>query len=212
MLSLTEGLDNTIETKIGLLKVNLSFNNVLKWYEILDKDDIILTEKFRVGWNLFLGADTLSFNDLEDYEVSADALKSITDYISEDPYQKVSKDDDYDELDQSNIEPTKWFSYQQDAEAIYASFLFDYNIDLLDSIDKLRWEKFRALFNNLSSKSPLMRIIDIRQTDTSEYEGKALSDLVQAQQYYSLNDSSVDSLNQQVNDMYTMLKSMAKNN
>ncbi|KRK90524.1 Gp15 family bacteriophage protein [Companilactobacillus futsaii] len=190
------------------MKVNLSFNNVLKWYELLDKNDVALTKKLVIGWNIFLGADTLSFNDMEDYEVSADALKKITEYISQDPYQPESQIGIGN--NQPNIEPTKWFSYQQDAEAIYASFLFDYGIDLIDSIDKMRWEKFRALFNNLSSKSPIMRIIDIRQANILDYQGQALADLTRAQEYYSLEDSSVDTLNQQVGDMFTMLKGMAE--
>lgn len=208
MLSLTNGLDDRVSTEIGDLKVNLSFNNVLKWYELLDKDDVALTKKLVIGWNIFLGADTLSFNDMDDYEVSADALKKITEYISQDPYQPESQIGIGN--NQPNIEPTKWFSYQQDAEAIYASFLFDYGIDLIDSIDKMRWEKFRALFNNLSSKSPIMRIIDIRQANILDYQGQALADLTRAQEYYSLEDSSVDTLNQQVGDMFTMLKGMAE--
>ncbi|WP_057815953.1 Gp15 family bacteriophage protein [Companilactobacillus suantsaicola] len=208
MLSLTNGLDDRVSTEIGDLKVNLSFNNVLKWYELLDKNDVALTKKLVIGWNIFLGADTLSFNDMEDYEVSADALKKITEYISQDPYQPESQIGIGN--NQPNIEPTKWFSYQQDAEAIYASFLFDYGIDLIDSIDKMRWEKFRALFNNLSSKSPIMRIIDIRQANILDYQGQALADLTRAQEYYSLEDSSVDTLNQQVGDMFTMLKGMAE--
>lgn len=208
MLSLTNGLDDRVSTEIGDLKVNLSFNNVLKWYELLDKDDVALTKKLVIGWNIFLGADTLSFNDMDDYEVSADALKKITEYISQDPYQPESQIGIGN--NQPNIEPTKWFSYQQDAEAIYASFLFDYGIDLIDSINKMRWEKFRALFNNLSSKSPIMRIIDIRQANILDYQGQALADLTRAQEYYSLEDSSVDTLNQQVGDMFTMLKGMAE--
>ncbi|QCX24590.1 hypothetical protein EGT49_03795 [Companilactobacillus suantsaicola] len=208
LLSLTNGLDDRVSTEIGDLKVNLSFNNVLKWYELLDKNDVALTKKLVIGWNIFLGADTLSFNDMEDYEVSADALKKITEYISQDPYQPESQIGIGN--NQPNIEPTKWFSYQQDAEAIYASFLFDYGIDLIDSIDKMRWEKFRALFNNLSSKSPIMRIIDIRQANILDYQGQALADLTRAQEYYSLEDSSVDTLNQQVGDMFTMLKGMAE--
>jgi len=208
LLSLTNGLDDRVSTEIGDLKVNLSFNNVLKWYELLDKDDVALTKKLVIGWNIFLGADTLSFNDMDDYEVSADALKKITEYISQDPYQPESQIGIGN--NQPNIEPTKWFSYQQDAEAIYASFLFDYGIDLIDSIDKMRWEKFRALFNNLSSKSPIMRIIDIRQANILDYQGQALADLTRAQEYYSLEDSSVDTLNQQVGDMFTMLKGMAE--
>lgn len=206
MLSLTSALDSTILTEIGELPIDLSFNNVLKWYEIVDRDDIEFPSKMRTGWSLFLGADTLPFDKVDDYEDAADALSDISTYVSEDPYVKDNGTDD----EQANtVKPTQWFSYKEDAEAIYASFLFDYKIDLVDQIGVMRWEKFRALFNNLSAKSPIMRIIDIRQANQADYEGQALSDLVEAQNYYSLESASAENLNNQMASMFDMLKGLA---
>ncbi len=50
----------------------------------------------------------------------------------------------------------------------------------------MRWEKFRALFNNLSPKSPFKRIIEIRQRSTKGLEGEKLASLQEAQNYYAL--------------------------
>lgn len=50
----------------------------------------------------------------------------------------------------------------EDAERIYASFLIDYNIDLLNEVGVLSWDEFIALFNNLSEKTPIMQAIMYR--------------------------------------------------
>lgn len=205
MISLTNHLIDKFPTDIGKIPINLAFNRVINWYDVAERDDISDPQKMRTGWSIFFGNE-LEFNSIDDYEVAMRALKDVTDYISQDPYEKQELIVDGQE--QSNRQPTKWFSYKEDAEAIYSSFLFDYGIDLVDKQDKLRWEKFRALFNNLSHKSPIMRIIDIRMTDVSQYEGKALADLVESQNYYSLESQSVDNLNNNIGNMFNMIKNM----
>lgn len=206
MLSLTHGLDSTICTEIGEMPINLMFDNVLQWYKITDQDDMELPDKLVAGWRLFINAG-LNFNTLEDYETAANALEDISEYIAADPYVE---NDEQSDMAGNDVDPVQCFSYEQDAEAIYASFMFDYHIDLIEQQGRLRWEKFRALFNNLSAKSPMMRIIDIRQRDTVGLEGKALSDLVEAQQYYALEGQSADQLNQAFGSMFDMLKVQAQ--
>lgn len=50
--------------------------------------------------------------------------------------------------------------YILDGEYIYASFMKDYNIDLLD-VD-MHWWKFKALFNSLSEDTKIKQIISYR--------------------------------------------------
>ncbi len=49
-----------------------------------------------------------------------------------------------------------------DAERIYASFLYDYGINLFEQQGKLQWDEFLALFNNLSEKTPMRTAIHYR--------------------------------------------------
>lgn len=49
-----------------------------------------------------------------------------------------------------------------DAEKIYASFLYDYGINLFEQQGKLQWDEFLALFNNLSEKTPMRTAIHYR--------------------------------------------------
>lgn len=66
-------------------------------------------------------------------------------------------------------EPAK-MDYEQDADAIYASFLRDYGIDLLET--RMHWNKFRALMSGLSEQSALASRMKLRDMDTSGLKGK----------------------------------------
>ena len=72
--------------------------------------------------------------------------------------------------DDDDGEPAK-MDFEQDADVIYASFMMDYHIDLLD-IPFLHWYKFRALLGGLSEKTPLQGRIQLRDLDTSHLKGK----------------------------------------
>ena len=51
--------------------------------------------------------------------------------------------------------------YILDGEYIYASFMYDYGIDLIDS-EYMHWHKFKALFTSLSEDSKMKTIMSIR--------------------------------------------------
>lgn len=61
--------------------------------------------------------------------------------------------------------------FEQDADAIYASFLSEYGIDLLD-VDYMHWSKFIALLGGLSEHSALQGRIQLREMDVSKLKGK----------------------------------------
>lgn len=69
--------------------------------------------------------------------------------------------------------------FEQDADALYASFMMDYGIDLLD-IPFLHWAKFRALMGGLSEGSAMCQRIAIRKMDTKGMKGKAKADAERA--------------------------------
>lgn len=77
-------------------------------------------------------------------------------------------------------------------------------------MDKMRWEKFRALFNNLSPKSPFKRIIEIRQRSTKGLEGEELASLQEAQNYYALKGQSTSSVDEAIGSMFNMLMTQIK--
>src|SRR5699024_8736222 len=82
----------------------------------------------------------------------------------------------------------KNYSIKQDAEYIYASFLYDYNIDLIDVQGKLHWYKFKVLLQGLSDDSIFGRVIGIRTTELPK-KGKEREQMKKLKEAYKLKES-----------------------
>lgn len=208
MISLTSELEHSIVIGSQIVEVDFTFDVVLKWYELLEDDSINDIEKTLIGFNMFIG-ETSEYDEQQIVE----AMQSISDYLSQSAYGKFNDEEIDSEFEVEPEPPTKYYSYTKDAEAIYASFLFDYNIDLVDAQGGMHWDKFKALFNNLSEKSPFQRIVSIRQTDPNEYKDdpKAMQKVIEAQEFYRLEDEqNVKALDMQMSSMFDMLKNQAK--
>lgn len=80
------------------------------------------------------------------------------------------------------------YSFEHDAERIYAAFLEQYGMDLY-TVKNLHWWKFRAMFSNLSDTCEIVRIMQIR---TKELEpgmtAKERRALKKAKSIYALPD------------------------
>lgn len=208
MISLTNELEHSIVIGNRIVEVDFTFDVVLKWYELLEDDSINDIEKTLIGFKMFIG-ETSEYDEQEVVE----AMQSISDYLSQSAYGNFNDEEIEPEFEVEPEPPTKYYSYTKDAEAIYASFLFDYNIDLVDAQGVMHWDKFKALFNNLSEKSPFQRIVNIRQTDPNEYKDdpKAMQKIIEAQEFYRLEDEqNVQALDMQMSSMFDMLKNQAK--
>lgn len=208
MISLTNELEHSIVIGNQIVEVDFTFDVVLKWYELLEDDSINDIEKTLIGFNMFIGK-TSEYDEQQIIE----AMQSISAYLSQSAYGNFDDEDIEPEFEVEPEPPTKYYSYTKDAEAIYASFLFDYNIDLVDAQGVMHWDKFKALFNNLSEKSPFQRIVNIRQTDPNEYKDdpKAMQKIIEAQEFYRLEDEqNVQALDMQMSSMFDMLKNQAK--
>lgn len=176
MLSLTDDNKCIIKIHGEKYQVHLAYPNVLKWFELMDCDDYNDLEKLLLTFELFVG-DVADFKSISIDEISS-AVKSITTLISNSPYGESGSG--------VGSNPTRFFSYTKDADAIYASFMYDYGIDLLKE-RSMSWFKFSALFNNLSSESPIMRIISIRRRDTSKIDNvEEKQQIEELQNYYAL--------------------------
>ena len=82
-----------------------------------------------------------------------------------------------------NTKSVMTFSFQYDAEYVYAAFLAQYSIDLVD-IPYLHWHKFLALFKGLEDKCRIMQIMGYRSIDLSE-----INDKKQRKMYSRLKDA-----------------------
>ncbi len=86
--------------------------------------------------------------------------------------------------------PMKVVDFEQDGEYIYASFLQDYKIDLIDVQGKLHWQKFIALFQGLSEQTKIKQIMQIRGREIpapTKYNQEEIKSLMELKAYYALD-------------------------
>lgn len=79
--------------------------------------------------------------------------------------------------------------FEEDGEYIYASFMLDYGIDLIDMQGILHWKKFIALFQGLSDQSKISEVMRIRGMDVPKFNGKNQEQIQKIQElksYYAL--------------------------
>lgn len=81
----------------------------------------------------------------------------------------------------------RYYDYDYDADSIYASFIYDYGIDLQD-IENLHWWKFNAMLRGLSDETRFKKILHIRTYDMTELSPKAKSRIqkIQSQEPYKI--------------------------
>ncbi len=81
------------------------------------------------------------------------------------------------------------FDFALDSPYIYASFMQEYGIDLVEQQGRLHWKKFIALFQGLSEKTKIREIMHIRGMDVPEatqYNQKQRQNILELKSYYAL--------------------------
>ncbi len=79
--------------------------------------------------------------------------------------------------------------FDEDAEYIYASFMSDYGIDLLEQRGRLSWRKFVYLFQGLTDKAKIKEVMKIRGMElpkANRHNQKEIQNLIEAKSYYAL--------------------------
>lgn len=185
------GLNNEFAYQGKTYVINLSFDTVISFYQLLDDDHFSAEEKIMVAFQMFFDFEP------RDADFAVAAFEQINDYLRQSPYG--DNDDDVSNNDmQGNVtKPVKYYSFTQDAEAIYSSFMEQYGINLLHEKGKMHWDEFKALFAGLNDKTYMSRIIQIRMRDTSKLEGQELTDAINAQQYYELDENKTEEAREQ---------------
>lgn len=181
MLRLTDELNSSYLFNNHEYPLNLAYDNVLRFYDLLDNDEFKASEKVITAFQMFFGFEP----SLEDGDLIVKSFADITKFISMKPYGDKGEPDENEEQPATN--PRQLYSFKQDAEAIYASFYDQYGIDLIDQQGKMHWDKFKALFQGLGPKTYFQRIISIRTRDTKDLKGEEQASAIEAKQYYELD-------------------------
>ncbi|EHD5083677.1 bacteriophage Gp15 family protein [Listeria monocytogenes] len=200
MLSLAFGVNDIYEYEGKEYKLDLAFDNVLRVIELTE--DNSLSDVFRAN----LAIDVIFVDDMpwtrsneeDEYanieEKSLVLIDIFTNYIVKENDDGLLYDIDGNKMpsatNNDDVEEIASYSLTQDADYIYASFLQDYNIDLLDSRGKMHWYKFRALLESLRDDTTIKTIIGIRQAELPSGKGteKERNELIKLKNRYKLKD------------------------
>ncbi|MEC1552536.1 Gp15 family bacteriophage protein [Bacillus haynesii] len=163
-MKLTDRFDpDAIIFKGKKINLTLSFDIVLRAFELLEDDDFTNPEKWVLLARMFAeNEEDLNDMDFNDITVFVNAVFNNFINESEDKEEEQAPTDG--EATEAPADEAI-FDFAEDAEYIYSAFLFDYNIDLLEQQGKMHWRKFKALFKGLSSKSRFKEIIEIRTAE-----------------------------------------------
>ncbi|MCU5706150.1 bacteriophage Gp15 family protein [Bacillus wiedmannii] len=144
------------------LELNLAFDNILLLFDLFEDESINEYIKTDIALNMLV-VDKVDINQLDAERKSMLLLDILKDRLDIDLRLLMKKKIEEKEEEKAPTIPT--VDFVVDAERIFSSFLFDYNVDLIEQQGKMQWNKFMALFRNLSSKSPMGQALHYRTCD-----------------------------------------------
>lgn len=177
MLDLSRKLTDKLVIDDEEFPLNLSFDNVLRLFEMWRDEDVPEYVKPHFGIRILTG------ETLEDFTV--EEMTEIFNEVFEEHISLSEVEDNHVEYDLAG-NPMKTtasngkqeqapYDIRFDGDYIYASFLQAYGIDLFDVQGKLHWKKFNALLSGLPEGTKFMEVIKIRKWkpqkgDSAEYK------------------------------------------
>lgn len=177
MLDLSRKLTDKLVIDDEEYALDLSFDNVLRLFEMWRDEDVPEFVKPHFGIRILTG------ETLEDFTV--EEMSEVFDEVFEEHISLSTVEDNHVEYDLAG-NPMKTtasngkqeqapYDIRYDGDYIYASFLQAYGIDLFDVQGKLHWKKFNALLSGLPEGTKFMEVIKIRKWkpqkgDSAEYK------------------------------------------
>src|SRR5690625_582214 len=189
-MNLAYPLADTVEINGKTYELDMSFNNILILFDLLQDKTIDDVTKVKKG--LFLLID----DELEEYDIEERAkifVEIFKNAVGESK-EKQLVDLDGNPMPDISEDDKKAFDLAQDAEYIYASFMHTYQIDLFEQQGKLHWKKFKALLNGLSEDSIFSRVVGIRTAELPRGKGmqKERERLRKLKQKFALEEDDDD--------------------
>lgn len=186
MFSFAYGIDNEIEIEGDTYNLNLAYDVVLRFFDLLADEE--MTEQLKVSI-----AMTLLFGKGNEPDISFRQKTEVIKAVIQNHILIEKPSIVFASLDKQHEPEKEYYSLVEDADIIFASFFYDYKIDLFEQRGKLHWKKFKALLNGLSEKTKLSQVISIRKwkpgEHTSPEEDKQMREL---QKIYSLDVTQKD--------------------
>ncbi|PSL41702.1 bacteriophage Gp15 protein [Salsuginibacillus halophilus] len=204
-MKLTDRFDDALVVGGRELKLNLAYDQVLRAMELWQ--DTTFTEAEKV--NTFVEMFVVNKEELAGLDIQAKVaiVESIYKHYILDTSQ-LSDEGEIERPQRSNIEKAP-YDLEKDAEYIFASFLYDYNIDLFDVQGKLHWQKFKSLLTNLSDESKFKQVVGIRQQKIpkpSKHNKEERDRIMKLKRIYRLEgEDSVEDIDAKADHLAAML-------
>lgn len=172
-LSLAWGIDDSVKVNGHVYALDLEFSKVLRWYEMW-KDES-LSEEYRMFLSLVMILDIdwdkppKNYYELTTY-VHEDDLSELSGAVIDRIVGDIATSTTVEKDMNGNIlsdEEHQYYDFEEDSGYIYASFLMDYHIDLIEVRENggLHWDKFNHLLSGLSEQTKFKKVIEIRTMD-----------------------------------------------
>src|SRR5690625_4354991 len=161
-MNLAYPLTETAEINGTEYKIDMSFDNVLRLFDLVNDDDLNDYQKVHLGLLMMID------EPLEDHAIDERAsifIKLFKSVIGSNEEEQQEYDIAGNPLPKMKEEDERAYDLVQDAGYIYASFMHNYQIDLFEQQGKLHWEKFKALLNGLTSETVFGRVVGIRTAE-----------------------------------------------
>ncbi len=165
-MRLTDRHEDSISIDGKEFEIDLAFDNVLRIYELQDEhysNEQIIETMFEM---FVIGHEDIELDIFQKKEIIEGILNTFI--KKEEVQEKVQEPEETEEPQEP---PSKQYDLNKDAEYIYASFLYDYKIDLFDVQGELHWNKFISLLNNLSKESSFMQVLHYRTCEIPKGKG-----------------------------------------
>lgn len=181
--------EDVIEFKGRRIKLRLFFDVVLRAFELLEDEGFTEAQK----WSLLPYVFAENEEDVDGLSLDEKVVlvRAIFDNFIREPAEVGEQQPQNATEDEQGTKEDEIFDFVQDAEYIYASFLFDYNLDLFEQQGKLHWRKFQALLKGLSEEAKFSKVIEIR-TMKEPKEGEERKRIKELKRIYALKKKPVD--------------------
>lgn len=148
---LSEKLPQTVTVGRAEVGIETDFRTSILFEELLNDPELTNLQKVMQAVEMFYGVQVISWEDREE------AIEKILWFYNGGTQRQGGKSNDDNEVEATDA----LYSFEYDADKIYAAFQHDYGIDL-QSIGYLHWWKFKALFKGLSEENEIVKIIGYR--------------------------------------------------
>ncbi|MFB4164807.1 Gp15 family bacteriophage protein [Alteribacillus sp. JSM 102045] len=205
-MKLTDRHEDMIAFQGKEYKLGLYYDVVLRSFELLKDARFNDMQKLDIILDMFV----INHEDLRTLDVATKA--KFVETIFQRFVHELDQEDEQEEDNQAAASSNgkKLYDLEKDAEYIYASFLFDYGLDLFEQQGKLHWRKFKALLSSLSEDSKFKKVVSIRAEKLpapTRHNADYRKRLLELKSIYRLEDTqNVEDIDRQFDQLAASLR------